>query len=291
MEFIIQKAVREQLPIKALLSGSSGSGKTYSSLILAKGITNKSGGTIYLGNTEGPRGKLYADEFDYELIDFDAPRSTERYIALIKQVESIAPKGSVLIIDSLSHEWTYLNELVNKMPGNSFQNWGKVKPIHQKMVDTIVESPLHIIATGRGKDEYVMETNNNNKQQPKKVGVGIQQDKDAEYEYIVTFNIAQDTHVASVMKDNTHLFEGRFDVLKVSDGEALYNWANSGSESPKELQQRVIELAKELGGSANPEVKDAVESNTGCLRPTDCTDTGRLNKAIQALEKMKNERK
>lgn len=291
MAFIIEEAKREQLPIKALLSGSSGSGKTYTALRLATGIINKSGGKIVMINTEGPRGKLYANEFKYQLINLDDPRSPERYIEAIEFATQQLPEGSVLIIDSLSHEWTFLNEQSQKMGGsNSFNNWGKLKPRHQKLVDAIIESQLHIIATGRGKDEYIMEVNDKGKQAPKKVGVGVQQEKDTEYEYIVTFNIAQDTHVATVMKDNTHLFENKFEVLTEKDGEALYDWANSGEQSPKPLQQKVIELAKELGGSKNPDIKNAVESNIEGTKVSECNDIDKLNKAIAALEKIKKER-
>lgn len=101
-------------------------------------------------------------------------------------------------------------------------------------MEKILQSPIHIIATARGKDDYVME-DKNGKQIPKKVGVGSQQEKDIEYNYTVTFNIDQETHVASVAKDNTHLFEGRYDKLTEKDGANLIDWATSGEgEMPTE---------------------------------------------------------
>lgn len=101
-------------------------------------------------------------------------------------------------------------------------------------MEKILQSPIHIIATSRGKDDYVME-DKNGKQIPKKVGVGSQQEKDIEYNYTATFNIDQETHVATVAKDNTHIFEGRYDVLNEKDGERLIDWANTGDgEMPKE---------------------------------------------------------
>ena len=288
MAFKIREAKKTQLAVKVLCAGSSGSGKTYTALRLATGLVAKTGGKIVMINTEGNRGDLYSKNFKYDIIDLDEPRTPERYIEAIEF--AVKEGASVIIIDSLSHEWSYLNDVVNNMPGTSFQNWGKVKPRHRKLTDYIAAIDTHVIATGRGKDEYVMEVNDKGKQTPKKVGVGVQQEKDTEYEYMVTFNIIQDTHVANVMKDNTHLFEGRYEVLTEKDGEALYNWANEGEESPQPLQQRVIALAKELGGSADPQVKETVESNIECIRPTDCTDIAKLHKAITALEKLKEER-
>ena len=72
----------------------------------------------------------------------------------------------------------------------------------------------------------------NGKQVPKKVGVGSQQEKDIEYNYTATFNIDQETHVATVAKDNTHIFEGRYDVLNEKDGERLIK-APTPVEIPK----------------------------------------------------------
>lgn len=295
MAFKIREAKKTQLAVKVLCSGSSGSGKSYTALRLATGIVAKEGGKIVMINTEGNRGELYADDFTYDIIDLEEPFTPESYIEAIQY--AISQGATVVIIDSLSHEWTYLNELVNNMPGTSFQNWGKVKPRHRKLTDYIAGVGTHIIATGRGKDEYVMELNDKGKQTPKKVGVGVQQEKDTEYEYMVTFNIIQDTHVANVMKDNTHIFEGRYDILTEKDGEALYVWAHSGVKSDKPniaeiqpLQQKVIALAKELGGSKDTVVKSTVESNIECQKPTDCVDATKLNKAITALEKLKQER-
>ena len=291
MKFQSRKAQKRQLALKILCSGSSGSGKTKSALRLATGIVSKTGGSIYLINTEGDRGEMYANEFDYQIIDLPEPRSPENYIEAIKFCMNEG--ASVIIIDSLSHEWNYLNEQVNNMQGNSFNNWGRQKPRHRKLVDFIVEAKVHIIATGRGKDEYVMEVNDKGKSTPKKIGVGIQQEKDTEYEYMVTFNIAQDTHVATCMKDNTGLFNNKFDVLTEKDGEALYDWANSGVEAPFNIykaQQDIINLATELGGSKDPEVKAATIDILKEANPKNCTDEVLLKQSLAALNSLKASR-
>ena len=68
MKFQSRKAQKRQLALKILCSGSSGSGKTKSALRLATGIVSKTGGSIYLINTEGDRGEMYANEFDYQIL-------------------------------------------------------------------------------------------------------------------------------------------------------------------------------------------------------------------------------
>ena len=220
-----QKAKREQVWLKVLLSGASGSGKSYSALKVATGIAKKcNSGIAYIG-TEGSRNKYYANEFDYDLLELEEPFECEKYMNAIDEAVNAGYK--VLIIDSMSHEWKWLNDVHDKMPGNSFTNWGKLKPRHHKFMDKILNSPIHVIATARGKDDWVLE-DKNGKQIPKKVGMGQQQDKDISYEYTVSLMISQDTHVASADKDNTHLFDGRFEVLTEKDGERLYDWANQG---------------------------------------------------------------
>lgn len=80
---------------------------------------------------------------------------------------------------------------------------------------------------------------------PRKVGEGSVASDDTEYNYTCTFNISQDNHVASCSKDNTHIFEGRYDVLTEKDGEKLYDWANTG-EVPAEKEKPKFEPAKEV---------------------------------------------
>lgn len=288
-KFQARQAEKRKLALKILLSGSSGSGKTYSALRLATGIVNKAGGEIYLINTEGDRGEMYAEKFKYKIVDLPEPRSPENYIEAIQYC--MDEGASVIIIDSLSHEWNYLNEQVNNMPGNSFNNWGKQKPRHRKLVDFIVEAKVHIIATGRGKDEYVMETNDKNKTQIKKVGVGVQQEKDTEYEYMVTFNIAQDTNVATPMKDNSELFTNKYSVLCEKDGEALYDWANSGDAPVQKptydidkLRADIIEVAKAKGGSKNPDVKEVCERLIGTINPNKSEDGKALTQLLDELK-------
>ena len=288
-----QKAKREQVWLKVLLSGASGSGKSYSALKIATGIAKECGsGIAYIG-TEGSRNKYYADEFDYDLLELEEPFECEKYIEAIDAAVEAGYK--VLIIDSMTHEWKWLNDVHDKMPGNSFTNWGKLKPRHHKFMDKVLNSPIHIIATARGKDDWVLE-DKNGKQVPKKVGMGQQQDKDISYEYTVSLMIAQDTHVASADKDNTKLFDGRFEVLTEKDGVRLYEWANKGDahapkkETPKytettydsedmlkSVKKEIISVCTELGGTKNADLMAVLKTYVASGNPN----------AIQSLEEAK----
>ena len=281
------KAKKEKIWTKVLLGGSSGSGKTYSALRLATGLAKKCGSGIAAIDTEAGRIRYYANEFDFSDMQLTEPFTPEKYIEAIN--EAVNSGFKVLIIDSISHEWNYCVDIHDKMPGNSWTNWSKVTPRHDAFMEKILQAPIHIIATVRGKDEYVLEEKNG-KQTPKKVGLGFKQRDGVEYNYTATFNIAQDTHIAEATKDNTHIFEGRYEVLTEKDGEALYDWANTGEDfafNISKAQQDIINLATELGGSKDPDVTKATIDILGEANPKNCTDEILLKQSLAALNSLK----
>ena len=281
------KAKKEKIWTKVLLGGSSGSGKTYSALRLATGLAKKCGSGSAGIDTEAGRIRYYANEFDFSDMQLTEPFTPEKYIEAIN--EAVSSGFKVLIIDSISHEWNYCVDIHDKMPGNSWTNWSKVTPRHDAFMEKILQAPIHIIATVRGKDEYVLEEKNG-KQTPKKVGLGFKQRDGVEYNYTATFNIAQDTHIAEATKDNTHIFEGRYEVLTEKDGEALYDWANTGEDfafNISKAQQDIINLATELGGSKDPDVTKATIDILGEANPKNCTDEVLLKQSLAALNSLK----
>lgn len=291
-----QKAKKEKIYLKVLLAGASGSGKSYSALKLATGIANKMGGRIAAIDTEAGRIRYYANEFDFDDLQLSEPYTPEKYIEAITQ--AVDGGYSVLIIDSITHEWNYILDQVDKIPGaNSYTKWGKLTPRHNKFTEKMIQSPINIIATVRGKDAYVLEQDKNGKQVPKKVGLGYTQRDGLEYEYTVTFNIDQTNHVATAQKDNTHLFENKYEMLTEKDGEALYEWANSGEEriptleeKLKPLQKQVTDTAVKKGGSKNPSVVEVLKKYE-IINPSDCLDEEKLNNTLKELEKIENKEK
>lgn len=224
-----QKAKREQIWAKVLLNSPSGGGKTYSALRLATGMAQKCDSRVAAIDTENGRIRYYANEFDFDDMQLVEPYSPEKYMQAIDEAVNAGYK--VLIIDSISHEWNFCLDLVNNMPGtNSYTKWRGVTPRHNAFTEKILQSPIHIIATVRGKDEYVLE-DSNGKKVPKKIGLGAVTREGVEFNYTVTLNLDQTTHRFSTTKDNTHLFEDRYDVLTEADGAAIFDWANSG-EAP-----------------------------------------------------------
>lgn len=306
-----KRARREKVWLKIMITGPSGSGKSYSALRLAKGLAEACGSDIAYIGTEGSRNLYYANEFCYDLMELseDGDRrsftdfSPESYIHQID--EAVKAGYCVLLLDGISQEWQFLVNLHNSMSGNSFQNWGKVKPRHAAFMEKILTSPIHIICTARGKDAWVIEQNSEGKQIPKKVGIGSDTSKDVSYNMTVSFLLNQENHTYEADKDNTHLFDQVYGkVLTEDDGRALYEWANASeipatvkepkfekavaTEMPEldipTLQQKCISLAVSRGGQKNKELMDTMKKFVPNGNPNALKSATELNELIAAIE-------
>lgn len=250
MALKIKKAVREQVYTKIALMGSSGSGKTYSALRLAKGMAealSKQLGRpakILMANTEGSRGVYYANEFDYDICDIEAPYSPETYIELIN--DAVEAGYDILILDSASPEWDGKGGCLelHAMLGGRQTDWKDISPRHNKFLDTIEKSPIHIVATLKGKDTYEIDKDANGKVSVKKLGLGVRQRDGFEFIFSCTFSIDQKTHIAQAQKDNTHIFEGSAgEILSEDYGKRIVAWANSSEVAPS--KNYVVQNAEE----------------------------------------------
>lgn len=227
----IRKATRRKAKLRLGIAAPSGSGKTYSALLMAFGI----GGKIGLIDTEHGSGDLYAHLGDYDIIGIEAPYTVQKYRDALSVFESAG--YTTVIVDSLSHAWAGDGGLLDKQGKmadrgeNSFAAWRKVTPDHNALVDSILQSPCHIIATMRAKQDYVLETNDKGKQMPKKVGLAPVQRDGMEYEFTVMLDIDM-SHVASASKDRTGLFDGQFFKITQATGEKLLSWLETGEAEP-----------------------------------------------------------
>ncbi len=86
------------------IGGPSRSGKTYSSLRIATGMASAMGGKIFLIDTDNEFSLDYAEDFKFEIVDFKAPYTPERYLEAVQYCEQQG--ASVIVIDQMSHEQT-----------------------------------------------------------------------------------------------------------------------------------------------------------------------------------------
>jgi hypothetical protein len=252
------------------------------------------GGKIAYIDTENKRGLYYANEFDYDYMEISAPYRPEKYIDAMD--DAINGNYSVVIVDSATHEWAGKGGILddkNKMPGtNEYVKWGTLTPRHNNFLDKLLYSDVIVIVCLRGKDEYIMETNDKGKQVPRKVGMGPQQRDGIEYETTCSFLIDQSNHIADPMKDNTHIFDGTngvklYDVLTEEHGRMIMEWANSGevvveqskkqsfdpgkaTRANKEQIDAIVELMEKLGWNKD-KINEAIIEKTGKKTSADLT--------------------
>jgi hypothetical protein len=228
-----RKAERRKAKLRCALAGPSGSGKTFSALLMAFGL----GGKVALIDTENGSGDLYAHLGEYDICPITAPFIPDKYIAAIKAAE--AAGYDVIIVDSLSHAWAgegglldMQGKIADSGKGNSYTAWRSVTPKHNALVEAMLQSKSHIIATVRSKQDYVQEKDEKGKvTQIKKVGMAPVQREGLEYEFTVFFDLSMQ-HEASASKDRTSLFDSRFIKPSPELGKELLAWLNSGADVP-----------------------------------------------------------
>jgi len=219
----IRKSERRQVKIKLGIQGPSGSGKTFSSLLIAYGLTGN-WSKIAVIDTENYSADLYAHLGNYNVLTLSAPFTPERYIEAIKICEEAGME--VIIIDSVSHEWEGVGGILethSNMMGNSFTNWSKLTPRHNAFIQALLQSPAHIIASIRAKQDYVL-NERNGKYVPEKVGLKGVTREGMDYEFTIVFDL-DIKHYASATKDRTGLFMDKpHFVITDKTGERIKSW-------------------------------------------------------------------
>jgi hypothetical protein len=249
---MFQKAMRKTAKLRLGITGPSGSGKTFGALTIARELGSK----IACIDTEHGSASLYSDMADFDVLELAAPYSPERYIGAIKEAEKAG--YDVLIIDSATHEWSgaggvleLLDEIAKaKFKGNTWSAWNEMTPRHRKFIDAMLQSPMHIICTGRSKTETA-QVEENGRKKVAKLGMKVEQRDGFEYEFTVVLDIVHDGHYAMASKDRTRLFAGDPKPITAETGRRLLEWLNSGAKvevDPSEVAQHVdkIDSAEDL---------------------------------------------
>lgn len=234
----LRKAQRRAAKIRLGLASPSGGGKTYSALLIAKGLT-VSWDKVAIIDTENGSADLYSHLGDFNVLQLTAPYHPEKYIDAIRECEQAGME--VIIIDSITHEWSgvggclELQQIATERQRikNTYTAWKEVTPRHQKFIDAILQSNCHIITTVRSKTDY-LQVDHEGKKSIQKVGMA-QVTRDG-FEYELTVSLELDVnHYAVTSKDRTCLFEGKPSFIpSEKTGEMLKEWCESGVDIRKQ---------------------------------------------------------
>ena len=174
MSFTYSKAKREGLNVIIGLAGASGSGKTYSAMVLAEILSGDR--PFRVGDTEMKRALHYADSFDFEHELIRPPFTSQKYLDFILETQKRGFRAAV--IDSMSHEWDGQGgcleladaiESGHPIPGvyekkgtrdivplKSPGNWKEPKRRHLNMMNAFLQADMHLIFCLRAHEKIEM---------------------------------------------------------------------------------------------------------------------------------------
>lgn len=240
MAINIRKASRSAAKVRIAISGNSGSGKTWSALLIAKGLVGDLS-KVCIIDTESGRADLYAEMGEYSVIELRDDFHPNRYVQSIDA--AIKAGFELVIVDSATHEWDGpggVKDLADNEARKGkapFEKWAVPMEQHKAFTNKILTATVHIISTLRTKADYVMEEytdkSGKKKQKPVKVGLANVQKEGYEYDQTIEFRLDQE-HYAVALKDNTGLFADKAFIPTEETGEKIRAWLESAPAKPKD---------------------------------------------------------
>ena len=210
-----RSAAKKNRGARISIQGVAGSGKTWTSLRIAHGLST--GKRFAVVDTEHESASLYYGingiEFDSCVMDRYDPRD------LIKALDAAAAAGyGVVVIDSLTHFWkgtdgtlAQVEKAAGRYGNNSFAGWKDGTPLQNDMVDALLSYPGHVIATMRSVTEWVLQENARGRREPVMVGMKAEQRKGIEYEFDVVAEMNVDNRLRFLKSRCPALHQKAFD--------------------------------------------------------------------------------
>lgn len=164
--------------------GASKQGKTYWALQCASILAN--GGKVGVISTERGNDMFLAKRFPHDtiILNFDEdgdpiPQAFSRQ-RVIEALDTFIKAGyKAVVLDSASAVWEgeggFLEEAknTNKEKGKQekdFQVWDTITPIFRDFMNKLLDAPIHLVCTVRGKDKYTYEAGKNGRMEPHNKG-------------------------------------------------------------------------------------------------------------------------
>lgn len=244
----IEQARREGAKVVIGLAGTSGSGKTYTALLLGYGLAKRNGKKLGFLDTENRRGRLYADVLGEPFLigDLTAPFSPQRYVQAIKEFEEAGCE--VLIVDSGTHEWEGVGgceEIANE--GNpKFPRWNKAKSEHKRFMNALLQSSMHIVICFRAREKVKLEKGERGESVIIPLGLQPITEKNVMFEMTASLMMDEEGARQGVLKCPAALrdFLGRGSgYIGIKDGELVREWIDGATPIDKELERHRATLA------------------------------------------------
>lgn len=162
-----RKAKAEQAALKMGMFGPAGSGKTFTSLLIAEGIVRHEGkgrkiaywdtehGTDFYAK-EVPNRRVHPSAFDFDAI------YTRSITEGSKAIHDLDPdEYGIAIIDSMTHIWeATLNAYSGKRDRSGkipFHAWAGIKKPYKDLMNWMLNTPMHVMLLGRQANEWAQD--------------------------------------------------------------------------------------------------------------------------------------
>lgn len=264
------------------LAGTTGSGKTESSMRIAKGIAGGNSNWCVI-DTEHRRALNKTSRYTFDHLDFQAPYSPDRFREAIEAAEQ--KKYAAIVIDNFSHEWfgeggcsDMQEEALERLSGGDARKaerltalaWKGAKQAHKKLMYRLLQCSTPLIFALRAEPKIKFQKDANGKMQVIDAGWQPIAEKMFGYEMLI---------YALMMPDNpgvpTHLkkLEPELDIvfpigsqITEESGRRLAEWAAGGADKVDYAQQATsayekaaslddVKAADELGKRVSDEEK------------------------------------
>jgi hypothetical protein len=253
--FSFRPAVRENVPLLVGIAGGTGSGKTWSAMALATGMSG--GKRFAVIDTESRRALAYADRFSFDHGELKAPFTPNAYLESIKAAD--AAGYPVIVVDSMSHEHAGSGGLLEmheqelerfskgdegKREKNNMRAWIFPKMEHKAFVQHLLQMRAHLILCFRAEPKVEMKKNSKTgfmEIRPIESLVGADgwmpvSEKSLPYELTVSMLMKSDAPGVPIpikLQDQHRPFVDLKSPITERTGELLAAWA-SGGEQKKE---------------------------------------------------------
>ena len=257
------RATKEKSYARVCLDGPSGSGKTWTGLTTAIALAN--GGRVAVIDSERGSASLYADTFEFDVMEIEGNYHPDKYVRGIRDAE--AAGYDALLIDSLTHAWNgtggvmeIVDAAKSRFGGNQHMAWAVGTPLWQGLLDAIQQSRLHVVATVRSKTRWVEEDGGSGKKGYRRAGTEPVARDGIEFEFGVVGDMDLD-HTLTVSKSRAgHRLETMYRKPGPEFGRAVLAWIRDGVDAAPSADERareVLALAPGRKAEAGAALRDA----------------------------------
>lgn len=275
------RATKRQSKARVALDGPSGSGKTWTGLVTATAL----GGKVAVIDSERGSASKYAGDFEFDVLELDGDFHPDRYIEGIHQAEHAG--YDVVLIDSLTHAWAGKNGVLEQVDaakarfgGNSQRAWAVGTPMWQALIDAMLQSTIHVIATMRSKVKYVEVDKGGGRKGYEKMGMEPVARDGIDYEFDVVGDLDLEHNLVVSKTRAGKRLDTMYKRPGPEFGRAILAWLSDGAVDTDALARELIALA----GDKDTLIEELAKAKIGSA---DLSDEKVLAKARKIAEKVK----